>query len=87
MNLAKNPAIIVHLESGDDVVIIEGIVEEVTDSSMLDRFADAYDAKYQFRPEPGSPGHVVYWLHPRVAHSWTEKDFPDSATRWQFREG
>lgn len=28
-NLATNPGLVVHLESGDDVVILEGVAEEV----------------------------------------------------------
>jgi PPOX class probable F420-dependent enzyme len=86
-NLAINPACVVHLESGDEVAILEGIAEEVTDAALLARFADAYDAKYQYRPEPGSPGQVVYRLRPRVALAWLERDFPKSATRWEFDEG
>ncbi|MDQ3926308.1 MAG: pyridoxamine 5'-phosphate oxidase family protein [Actinomycetota bacterium] len=45
-NLATNPALTVHLESGDDVVIIEGMVEEVTDRALLATVDAAYQAKY-----------------------------------------
>src|SRR3954447_26810544 len=58
-NLEANPALVVHLESGDDVVILEGTAERVTDPSLRGRFADAYDAKYQMRPDVG-PAALVY---------------------------
>lgn len=83
-NLAANPLIAVHLESGDDVVIIEGIVEEVDDPSLLSEFADTYEAKYKFRPDPANPAQVTYRLRLRLAHSWDERDFPETATRWEF---
>ena len=83
-NLAANPALVVHLESGDEVVILEGTAEEITDPSLLARFVEAYDAKYQIRPDAGNPAHVVYALRPRVVHSWLERDFPGTAVRWVF---
>lgn len=83
-NLAANPAVVVHLESGDDVLILEGEVQEVTDRALLERYADAYDAKYQFRPDPDEPGSLTYALRPRVVFAWLESDFIGSATRWHF---
>lgn len=79
-NLAANPAAVVHLESGDDVVVLEGSVGpyrgDVTD------FAERYAGKYGFRPEPGDEAQGVYTFRPSVALAWREADFPTSATRW-----
>jgi hypothetical protein len=83
-HLATNPEIVVHLESGDDVVILEGTVSGLTDPASFQRYADAYEAKYQFRPEASDSGSGVYALRPRVAYAWEEKDFPRTATRWVF---
>jgi len=83
-NLSANPAVIVHLESGDDVIILEGTAVVVSDSEILARYADAYEAKYDFRPDPADPGGVTYTLRLRKAMAWLEKDFPGSATRWVF---
>ncbi len=52
---------------------------------MLDRearvrFANVYDEKYAFRPDPDTS--LVYVLRPRVAHTWSERDFPGTAARW-----
>lgn len=85
-NIAANPEIVAHLESGDEVVVIEGVAEEVTDSSTLELYADAYDAKYDFRPDTGSARSLTYVLRPRVAFAWKETDFPGGATRWRFRD-
>src|SRR5204862_540824 len=72
-NLARDPSLVVHLESGDDTVILEGEAEEVSDPAALERFVDAYDEKYAFRPDPGEPANVTYSLRPRMAQTWREQ--------------
>lgn len=84
-NLAARPEVVVHLESGDEAVILEGTVEHVSEQAELVRFADAYDAKYHFRPDPTNPDQGVYRLNVRTAFAWTEKDFLTTTTRWRFR--
>jgi hypothetical protein len=79
-NLAKNPNLVVHLESGDETVILEGVAERIFGPDLIARLDQAYNAKYQFHLA-GSP---TYALRPRVAFAWREKDYPGSATRWQF---
>ena len=85
-NLTANPETVVHLESGDEVVILEGLVESVEDAAELAAFADAYEKKYQFRPDVAdTSGKFAYYrLALRTAYAWHEKDFPTSATRWTF---
>jgi PPOX class probable F420-dependent enzyme len=83
-NLTADGRVVVHLESGDDVVIIEGEVREQRDPAALEAFADAYLPKYGVRPDPADPENVVYAVAPRVAHTWEERDFPGTATRWVF---
>jgi len=82
-NLAANPEIAIHLESGDEVVIFEGTVEEFTNPDFFAHFAEVYNTKYSFKPEQ-APGNVYYKLIPRVAFCWLESDFVNSATRWSF---
>jgi general stress protein 26 len=84
-NLARNAAISVHLDSGDDVVIFEGTAVEVdlTDKPTFKRLDAASRAKYKM-PLMVTPESVVYSVRPRVVLAWTEKDFPNNATRWKF---
>jgi len=86
-NLAANAAAVVHLESGDEVTIVEGIAREVTDRSVLASINKAYQAKYGMGIT-GPPGAVVviYSVQPRVVFAWRERDFPRSATRWRFEK-
>ncbi len=89
-NLSHNPAISIHLESGDDVVILEGTATEVDpkDKPTFKKLDAASRAKYNM-PLAAPPGgdSVVYRVRPRVVLAWTEKDFPNNATRWQLDAG
>lgn len=81
-NLMRQPAIAVHLESGDDVVILEGTVSEVTKAPLVAAVDDAFGAKYGMRLAT-IPGDVaIYGVAPGTIFAWREKDFPVSATRW-----
>ena len=66
-NLAANPRAVIHLESGDEVVILEGRVEEVRDKKELARLAAAYGEKYTLEITFQDPGSVVYALKPEQA--------------------
>jgi hypothetical protein len=84
-NLSHNPALSVHLESGDDVVILEGTAVEVdiTDRPTFKKLDTASRSKYKM-PLMLVPEGVFYSLRPTVILAWTESDFPSNATRWQF---
>lgn len=83
-NLAARPDIAVHLESGDDVVILEGVAATESDAAVLQRFAVDYKSKYDIEVDVNDPGYGVYRVRPRTAHAWLEADFPGTATRWRF---
>jgi Pyridoxamine 5'-phosphate oxidase len=81
-NLSENPRLAVHLESGDQVVAVEGEARfhEDLETELQVRLADASEAKYGLRPPmPYSP---VWVLHPRKAFAWT--NLLSDATRWRF---
>ena len=83
-NLADDARLVVHLESGDQTVILEGHAKEIADAALLQRYVAAYDRKYRFRPDPGDRAQATYRVRPRKAFAWRERDFPTSATRWRF---
>ncbi len=82
LNLEQNPAVSVHLESGDEVVIIDGTVTKLTaeniDPALARQIDQAYLAKYEM--EHGLP---IWKVQPQVVLGWTR--FPDNTTRWLFR--
>lgn len=88
-NLAANPAITVHLESGDYVVIVEGTTEQITppDRAFAERLAATYAAKYAdkgYSPGPETwDGGGLYRVTHQTVLAWTT--FPADMTRWRFR--
>ncbi len=81
-NLARDPRIAVHLESGDDTVILEGVVQV---RGIPEDILSAYAEKYAMKQEDiGGEGGEWYYLEPRVALTWLEKDYPKTAARWEF---
>jgi nitroimidazol reductase NimA-like FMN-containing flavoprotein (pyridoxamine 5'-phosphate oxidase superfamily) len=87
-NFDYNPQVVVHLESGDETVIIEGVVEETTDKDPQKKINAAYREKYPPYDPGDEPeeGAVTYAVKPHTVFAWTEADYPNTATRWQFRD-
>jgi nitroimidazol reductase NimA-like FMN-containing flavoprotein (pyridoxamine 5'-phosphate oxidase superfamily) len=86
-NLAQNSAISIHLESGDEVVILEGkaVYSPGPDQGLAGRLAAALAAKYAptYEPKPDTWDEGGLWmLKPTVAFAWTE--FPKNVTRWRW---
>jgi len=83
-NLQANPAATVNLESGDEAVIIEGTVREISDAKEIAAIDAAYVKKYKMKltDAPGIP--YIVAIEPRVAFAWHERNFPESATRWRL---
>jgi len=87
-NIAENPSVVVHLESGEDVVIVEGTAEQIVppDAGLAARLVDALESKYGasgYHPtaEQWNEG-GLYAIRPRKVFAWTQ--FPADATRFTF---
>ena len=85
-NLAARPSAVVHLESGDDVVVLEGTVRKLAGPDVFARVSPAYAAKYAVDLEEAGSGGALYALAPAVALTWSESDYVATATRWEFPE-
>ena len=81
-NMAARPEIVVHLESGDEVVVLEGRAEPL-EQSRLAAFVEAYDEKYGHRIDADNAAFGLYQLEPERVLAWREADFPTSATRFR----
>lgn len=81
-NLARDPRIVVHLESGDEVVILEGVVEPAGEERRR-TLADEYERKYGYRPGDDQVA-GFHQLRPQRALAWLETDYPRTATRFVF---
>jgi PPOX class probable F420-dependent enzyme len=76
-NLGAQPEVVVHLESADDVVILEGLVAAVPPGAEWDGLDAAFYAKYKdpasgegLRLHAAPRPVVVYRLRPRHVRAW-----------------
>ena len=81
-NLARNPRCVVTTDDLEELVVIEGAVEEVKDAALLKRLGRTYKTKYEYGLDPKLQ--PVFAVLPRVAYGLAEKKFTKTFTRWQF---
>jgi pyridoxine/pyridoxamine 5'-phosphate oxidase len=81
-NLDQRADVDIHLESGDEVVVLRGRAARMA-PARYDAFVTAYDEKYGHRVDTTSPDFGLYQLEPERVLAWTEADFPVTATRFR----
>ena len=95
-NLRANPQAVVHLESGTEVVLIEGRFEEITQPSreLLQRVDEEFSRKYgSYRPsehlkdqsKSSFPPEGLFAVHPQLVIAWS--GLASDATRWRITPG
>jgi Pyridoxamine 5'-phosphate oxidase len=77
-NIARDSRVSVHLESGDDVVRLDG---EAARAEWPDAVLDAYEKKYGHRIDVSNENYGTYVVRPRIAQTW---DDLKNAVRWTF---
>jgi len=88
--LRANAQVSVNLEDGSEVLIVEGVAEQVSAPADLERFVEAYNAKYNHtaRPSDGEiadadgPIGPAYRVRPVTVYGWLS-DMKET-TRWTF---
>jgi hypothetical protein len=87
-NLAADPRLVVHLESGEDVLIVRGMAEDAGSPSQVPGVVAALAAKYtgagdrRYLPDADPDFDVVYALRPQLAMMWCLADYEGSQRRW-----
>lgn len=87
-NLAGDARVVVHLESGEDVVIVRGTAEDLGAPGQVPEVVAALSAKYtgegdrQYLPGADPAFDVVYAIRPQSAMTWRLTDYEDSQRRW-----
>lgn len=79
-NLAHNPCIIVHSESGMKVVIIEGKVSIEKDEEKIIRIKKDYLRKYKIDHPP-----PFFRVNKIKVICWDMNDYQGTPTRWKFK--
>ncbi len=90
-HVAADPRVALHLESAEDVVIVDGRLEDLGHPSEHPGVLRALEEKYS-QPDDaaylpsGDPSYdVLYRLVPGRARLWSLADFEDSQRRWRAR--
>jgi len=84
-NIAHNNHTVVHLESGDDTLIIEGVLVGSVDSTTLKQVIKAYVKKYPpYEHNEEDTSAIWYRLDPHKIMTWLESDFLNTVTYWLF---
>lgn len=86
-NLTRDPRLVVHLESGDDVVIVRGVAELLGRPAAHPEIIAAFAAKYdraddpQYLPTATDVLNVFYAVRPENAMMWL-LDAYENQRRW-----
>jgi nitroimidazol reductase NimA-like FMN-containing flavoprotein (pyridoxamine 5'-phosphate oxidase superfamily) len=80
-NIARDPRVSVNLDDGDEVVIVEGVAEPL-EAELAAAVPEAYKRKYEWEVTVGDSG--WYAIRPVRAYAWTEADFTNNVTRFDF---
>lgn len=87
-NLANDPRVVLHLESGEDVVIVHGEVADLGKPQEHPEVMAALDAKYprpedaQYLPSADDAFDALYAVRPHRALLWQLADWDGSQQRW-----
>lgn len=87
-NIAADPRVVVHLESGEDVLIVRGVAEDLGAPALVPSVIAALAVKYarpqdqQYLPSADPSFDVVYAIRPRSAMAWRLDDYAASQRRW-----
>jgi len=87
-NIERDPRVLVHLDSGADVVIVRGILTDLGRPDARPEVVDAFARKYDQPDErPWVPSNnadfdVLYELRPERAAMWALPDTEASTRRW-----
>jgi hypothetical protein len=79
-NIAANPNLVAHLESGDDVVILHCRVAPVSEAALREAVLTEYRQKYDL-PDDFTFAPVLA-ATPTKGFAWHERSFPGTATRY-----
>ena len=77
--LRRDPRVVIHLESGDEVVILEGVARPARATAEV-----VYDYARKYGIELGEEPEGMFRLSLTKALAWLESDFPRTATRWRM---
>ena len=89
-HVAANRQVVVHLESAENVLIVNGDLEDLGLPQRYADVLDALEAKYcapedaRYLPSADPDFDVLWRMRPRRAMSWRLDDYDSSQARWRM---
>jgi beta-lactamase superfamily II metal-dependent hydrolase len=70
-NLSSNQSIVVHVQDGNDTVILEGTTRREKRTEALNQLRKDYLRKYQYTPDwSNGQEQIVFMVEPKIIHAW-----------------
>jgi nitroimidazol reductase NimA-like FMN-containing flavoprotein (pyridoxamine 5'-phosphate oxidase superfamily) len=84
-NLSNSEHVVVHVQDGNDTVILEGKARKEKRSEKLSRLKKDYTRKYQYTPDwSNERSQIVFRVEPRIAHAWKAPRMHRSLVKFIF---
>jgi hypothetical protein len=84
-NLSKNQNLVVHVQDGNDTVILEGSAREEKRAERLNQLRKDYMRKYQYTPDWSNElNQIVFRVEPRIVHAWKPPRMHRSLVKFIF---
>ena len=84
-NLSRNAGVVVHLQDGNDTVIVEGEASYERSTPKLKELQARYSKKYEYTPDwSKESGQAVYRVVPNLAHAWKNPRMHRSIVKFVF---
>jgi general stress protein 26 len=84
-NLTANPRLVVHVQDGNDTVIVEGTARREKSAKVLDLLVKEYTRKYGYTPDwSNTRDHIVFKVDPKIVHAWKAPRMHRSLVKFIF---
>lgn len=84
-NLLKNQSIVVHVQDGNDTVILEGSARREKRAERLNQLRKDYTKKYQYTPDWSNQlNQIIFAVEPRIIHAWKAPRMHRSLVKFIF---
>jgi len=70
-NLSSNQSLVVHVQDGNDTVILEGTTRREKRTETLNQLRKDYFRKYQYTPDCSNKREQIFFMvEPKIIHAW-----------------
>jgi len=84
-NLSSNPRLVVHVQDGNDTVIVEGTARREKSARALGLLLKEYARRYSYTPNWSNElDQIVFKVEPRIVHAWKAPRMHRSLVKFVF---